>query len=101
MIGGKKKGAEETKKEEAKKEEIKFDPITPETLMVGKQFGKANKKFAKVVVTYSLFSWFSSLEGGRGVSLYANLLAFLRQLLLLVFPVFMILAQPDFNSHTL
>ena len=53
MIGGKKKGAEETKKEEAKKEEIKFDPITPETLMVGKQFGKANKKFAKVVVTYS------------------------------------------------
>ena len=48
MIGGKKKGAEETKKEEAKKEEIKFDPITPETLMVGKQFGKANKKFAKV-----------------------------------------------------
>ena len=53
MTGGKKKAAEETKKEEAKKEEIKFDPITPETLMVGKQFGKANKKFAKVVVTYS------------------------------------------------
>ena len=47
--GGKKKGgAEEGKKEEAKKEEIKFDPITPESLMIGKQFVKANKKFSKV-----------------------------------------------------
>ena len=49
LQGGKKKGgAEEAKKEEAKKEEIKFDPITPESLMIGKPFGKANKKFAKV-----------------------------------------------------
>ena len=47
--GAKKKGGtEEAKKEEAKKEEIKFDPITPESLMIGKPFGKANKKFAKV-----------------------------------------------------
>ena len=47
--GAKKKGGtEEAKKEEAKKEEIKFDPITPESLMLGKAFGKANKKFAKV-----------------------------------------------------
>ena len=47
--GGKKKGGtEEGKKEEAKKEEIKFDPITPESLMIGKQFAKANKKFSKV-----------------------------------------------------
>ena len=47
--GGKKKGGgEEAKKEEAKKEEIKFDPITPESLMMGKPFGKANKKFTKV-----------------------------------------------------
>ena len=49
LQGAKKKGgAEEAKKEEAKKEEIKFDPITPESLMIGKPFGKANKKFAKV-----------------------------------------------------
>ena len=47
--GGKKKGgAEEAKKEEVKKEEIKFDPITPKSLMMGKPFGKANKKFNKV-----------------------------------------------------
>ena len=57
--GGKKKGgADEGKKEEAKKEEIKFDPITPDTLMIGKPFGKANKKFAKV----SLFWWVCSLR---------------------------------------
>ena len=51
ILGAKKKGggaAGDGKKEEPKKEDIKFDPITPDSLMLGKAFGKANKKFSKV-----------------------------------------------------
>ena len=50
--GGGKPGAGGKKEEEKpKKEEIKFDPITPESLMLEKTFNKATKKHQKELAT--------------------------------------------------
>ena len=44
---GGKAGAGKKEDEKPKKEDIKFDPITPETLMLEKAFNKAAKKYIK------------------------------------------------------
>ena len=48
--GGKAGAGGKKEEEKPKKEEIKFDAITPESLMLEKAFNKATKKYTKEVV---------------------------------------------------